>query len=62
MANITITKGTRRRQCVESDFAFFAARGFEKEGWARPPDAPSASKAPRPAAPVAAPEKSQPVA
>ena len=44
MAIITIIKGTRRRQCVEKDFAHFAARGFEKEGRTK-----------RPADPVAAP-------
>ena len=51
MAIIIIIKGDRRRQCLEKDFAHFAARGFEKEGRTK-----------RPADPVAAPEKSQPVA
>ena len=61
MAIITIIKGDRRRQCVEKDFAHFAARGFEKadapasDGRARPPGAPSEGKAKRPADPVAAP-------
>ena len=42
MAIITIIKGDRRRQCLEKDFAHFAARGFEKEGRTKRPTQPVA--------------------
>ena len=53
MAIITIIKDDRRRQCVEADFAHFAARGFEKEGRTkRPADPVAAPACPAVAAPA----------